>query len=82
VFGRKQTTFDHFKQMDSQEFLQILLDMFHEDLNSKGHLEVKAKLEDSSKVSEDVAAKLAYDEYRRSNDSIIVTLFTVSLEQV
>lgn len=79
MFGEHKSDFHHFKQMDSQEFLLQLLDVLHEDLNSRGHLKMAATEELPSDTPEIVQARHADEQYRRQNESVIVQLFTVSL---
>ncbi|XP_067938419.1 ubiquitin carboxyl-terminal hydrolase 8-like [Watersipora subatra] len=75
VFGGEKPDFNHFKQMDSQEFLNTLLDTLHEDLNRQGHLAKRTHPEISSKTPEKEAAVIASQQYRDENHSIIISLF-------
>uniref|UniRef100_A0A915CDK1 ubiquitinyl hydrolase 1 n=1 Tax=Parascaris univalens TaxID=6257 RepID=A0A915CDK1_PARUN len=68
-------------QHDCQEFLSILLDLLHEDLNrviNKPYVE----LTDSNGRPDVVVAKEAWDAHMRREQSIIVDLFTGQLRSL
>ena len=75
----RKTDFDHYKQMDSQEFILQLLDVLHEDVNAKGHLKVTGSPSVTSTTPDHIAAKLWYDHYKRNNESVFYELFHVSV---
>ena len=63
-------------QQDSQEFLAFLMDGLHEDLNKIKKRQYITDV-DNSKLSDAEAAKLAWLNHRKQNDSIIVDFFQV-----
>ena len=67
-------------QQDSQEFLAFLMDGLHEDLNRVKKREYILDV-DNSKLSDGEAAKLAWLNHRKQNDSVIVDFFQVYMTQ-
>lgn len=78
MFGQEKSDFNHYKQMDSQEFLNTLLDSLHEDLNSNGHLKLCGPPKLPPHIGEERVAAESFQHYRKQNDSVISSLFTVS----
>ena len=67
--------FAGYKQQDAQEFLSVLLDQLHEDLNritEKPYLEL---LEKQNNENDLIASKRWWDLHKQREDSIIVDLF-------
>ena len=67
--------FAGYKQQDAQEFLSVLLDQLHEDLNritEKPYIELLEKQNDENDL---VASKRWWDLHKQREDSIIVDLF-------
>lgn len=63
-------------QQDSQEFLAFLMDGLHEDLNKVKKRQYALDV-DNGKLSDGEAAKQAWLNHRKQNDSIIVDFFQV-----
>lgn len=63
-------------QQDSQEFLAVLMDGLHEDLNKVKKRQYIVDV-DNSKLGDGEAAKLAWVNHRKQNDSVIVDFFQV-----
>ena len=63
-------------QQDSQEFLAFLMDGLHEDLNRVKKRQYITDV-DNSKLGDGEAAKLAWINHKKQNDSIIVDYFQV-----
>jgi ubiquitin carboxyl-terminal hydrolase 8 len=66
-------------QHDSQEFLSILLDGLHEDLNrvlrKPEHLVTKEREEELERLPQPIASDQEWTIYRMRNDSVIVDFF-------
>ena len=74
TMGKYKECFSSFQQQDSQEFLSVLLDGLHEDLNrvtDKPYVELK----DSDGRPDVLVAAEAWDNHSLRNKSIIVDLF-------
>ena len=70
-----KTQFAGYKQQDAQEFLSVLLDQLHEDLNritEKPYVELLEKQNDENDL---IASKRWWDLHKQREDSIIVDLF-------
>ena len=65
-------------QQDSQEFLAFLMDGLHEDLNKVKKRQYSIDV-DNSKLSDGEAAKQAWMNHKKQNDSIIVDFFQVCI---
>lgn len=74
----RKSAFDHYKQMDSQEFILELLDVLHEDVNSRGHLKVTGSPNVTSSTPDHMAAQMWYDHFKKNNQSVFYELFHVS----
>ena len=75
TFGHKIKRFSGLSQQDSNEFLDLFLDILNEDLNfviKKEYIELKEKSDDES---EEECSKRFWDNYLKRNDSIITDLF-------
>jgi len=72
--GRYKSSFRGYEQQDSHELLTILVDWLHEELNE---ISVKAPLKEQNNydISDDRAARMAWDDYTNSNKSIVVKIF-------
>lgn len=72
--GRYKSSFRGFEQQDSHEFLTILVDWLHEELNE---IRVKAPLKEQNNynIPDETAANMAWKDYNNSNKSVIVKLF-------
>lgn len=72
--GRYKSSFRGYEQQDSHEFLTILVDWLHEELNE---IRVKRPLKEQNNyyIPDEKAANMAWEDYSASNKSIIVTLF-------
>ena len=67
--------FEGYRQQDAQEFLSVLLDQLHEDLNritEKPYIEL---LEKQANENDLIASKRWWDLHKKREDSIIVDLF-------
>uniref|UniRef100_H2ZHP1 Ubiquitin carboxyl-terminal hydrolase n=1 Tax=Ciona savignyi TaxID=51511 RepID=H2ZHP1_CIOSA len=73
IIGNINPIFAGLTQEDSQEFLMLLLDGLHEDLNKASPSEYKEE-PDNDALDDDEAAKLAWKYHKRRNESIIVEL--------
>jgi len=72
--GRYKSSFRGYEQQDSHEFLTILVDWLHEELNEKS---VKAPLKEQNNynIPDEKAASMAWKDYTNSNSSILVKIF-------
>jgi ubiquitin carboxyl-terminal hydrolase 8 len=73
AFGKFNKTFRSSEQQDSHEFLTFLLDHMHEELNKGKKQPFKEQKNDG--IADITAANIAWADYVRANDSIIVELF-------
>ncbi|XP_046856973.1 ubiquitin carboxyl-terminal hydrolase 8-like isoform X2 [Xenia sp. Carnegie-2017] len=74
TIGKFAGEFSGTKQQDSQEFLLVLLDQFHEDTNrvlKKAYIEEKS----NDGLPDSMAARLAWENHKKRNQSLIVELF-------
>ena len=72
--------FGGYRQEDSQEFLSVLLDQLHEDLNritNKPYVELLEKQPDEDDIT---ASKRWWDLHKKREDSIIIDLFNGQLK--
>ena len=70
-----KTQFEGYRQQDAQEFLSVLLDQLHEDLNritDKPYIELLEKQQNEDDLT---ASKRWWDLHRKREDSIIIDLF-------
>ena len=75
TFGHKIKRFSGYNQQDSNEFIDLFLDILNEDLNSvvnKEYIELKEKRENES---DEQCSKRFWDNYLKRNDSIVTDLF-------
>nr|CAD7446139.1 unnamed protein product [Timema bartmani] len=70
VMGRLKSSFQGVEQQDSHEFLTLLMDWLHEDLNKKSGA---SPIKDPS-ISEN-PEDAAWNKFRSVNESLILTLF-------
>ncbi|EFX64527.1 hypothetical protein DAPPUDRAFT_66136, partial [Daphnia pulex] len=72
--GRYKSSFRGYEQQDSHEFLTILVDWLHEELNE---IRVKRPLKEQNNygIPDEKAAAMAWEDYTDSNKSVIVKLF-------
>ena len=79
-FQREKTQFQGYRQQDAQEFISILLDQLHEDLNritNKPYIEL---LEKQPEEDDMTASKRWWDLHKKREDSIIIDLFNGQLK--
>ena len=77
---RIKKQFGGYRQEDSQEFLSVLLDQLHEDLNrisNKPYVELLEKQPDEDDI---IASKRWWDLHKKREDSIIIDLFNGQLK--
>ena len=75
AFKNLKTQFEGYRQQDAQEFLSVLLDQLHEDLNritDKPYIELLEKQQNEDDLT---ASKRWWDLHRKREDSIIIDLF-------
>jgi len=75
IFGEKIKRFKGYEQQDSNEFIDLFLDLLNEDLNSvtkKEYEKIKEKDKDESDVE---CSKRFWENYIKKNDSIVTDLF-------
>ena len=75
TFGHKIKRFSGFSQQDSNEFIDLFLDLLNEDLNfisKKEYIELNSKKESET---DEQCSKRFWDNYLKRNDSIITDLF-------
>ena len=74
-FKKLKKQFEGYRQQDAQEFLSVLLDQLHEDLNritDKPYIEL---LEKQNNEDDLIASKRWWDLHKKREDSIIIDLF-------
>ena len=74
-FKKLKKQFEGYRQQDAQEFLSVLLDQLHEDLNritDKPYIELLEKQDNEDDLK---ASKRWWDLHKKREDSIIVDLF-------
>ena len=74
-FQKFKSQFSTFRQQDAQEFLSLLLEQLHEDLNrisNKPYVELSEKQPNEDDI---VASKRWWDLHKKREDSIIIDLF-------
>jgi hypothetical protein len=75
TFGHKIKRFSGFSQQDSNEFIDLFLDILNEDLNyvcNKEYIELKEKKDNET---DEQCSKRFWDNYLKRNDSIVTDLF-------
>ena len=80
VFQKEKSQFAGYRQQDSQEFISILLDQLHEDLNrisNKPYIELLEKQPNEDDIT---ASKRWWDLHKKREDSIIIDLFNGQLK--
>ena len=75
VAGEIKEEFAGYTQEDSHEFLLVLLDALHEDLNKITNFKYEV-MPDNDSLSDQEAATLAWKFYKKRNESIIIELFS------
>nr|XP_026689822.1 ubiquitin carboxyl-terminal hydrolase 8-like [Ciona intestinalis]XP_026689823.1 ubiquitin carboxyl-terminal hydrolase 8-like [Ciona intestinalis] len=73
IIGTINSSFAGYTQEDSQEFLMLLLDGLHEDLNKAPQSEYKEE-PDNDALDDEEAAQMAWKYHKKRNESIIVEL--------
>ena len=79
-FKKLKKQFEGYRQQDAQEFLSVLLDQLHEDLNritDKPYIELLEKQENENDL---IASKRWWDLHKKREDSIIIDLFNGQLK--
>ena len=79
-FQKEKKQFAGYRQQDAQEFISILLDQLHEDLNrisNKPYIELLEKQPDEDDM---IASKRWWDLHKKREDSIIIDLFNGQLK--
>ena len=79
-FQKLKNQFEGYRQQDAQEFLSVLLDLLHEDLNrisNKPYIELLEKQPDEDDM---IASQRWWDLHKKREDSIIVDLFNGQLK--
>ena len=80
TFKKIKKQFEGYRQQDAQEFLSVLLDQLHEDLNritDKPYIEL---LEKQNNEDDLIASKRWWDLHKKREDSIIIDLFNGQLK--
>ena len=80
TFKNVKKQFEGYKQQDAQEFLSVLLEQLHEDLNritDKPYVELLEKQDNEDDL---VASKRWWDLHKKREDSIIIDLFNGQLK--
>ena len=75
TFKTLKKQFDGYRQQDAQEFLSVLLEQLHEDLNritEKPYIELLEKQQNENDL---IASKRWWDLHKKREDSIIIDLF-------
>ena len=75
VAGEIKEEFAGYTQEDSHEFLLVLLDALHEDLNKIVNFKYEV-MPDNDNLSDQDAAVMAWNFHKRRNESIIIELFS------
>ncbi|ODN00955.1 Ubiquitin carboxyl-terminal hydrolase 8 [Orchesella cincta] len=74
TIGKHHRAFRGYEQQDSHEFITILLDWLHEEMN-RAPEKTPLKEQKNDGLSDEVAATRTWDDYKKSNDSKISELF-------
>ena len=80
TFQKAKSQFQGYRQQDAQEFMSILLDQLHEDLNritNKPYIELLEKQPEEDDIT---ASKRWWDLHKKREDSIIIDLFNGQLK--
>ena len=79
-FQKEKKQFSGYRQQDSQEFISILLDQLHEDLNRISNKPYVELLEKQPNEDDIIASKRWWDLHKKREDSIIIDLFNGQLK--
>ncbi|XP_047125034.1 ubiquitin carboxyl-terminal hydrolase 8 isoform X1 [Hydra vulgaris] len=74
ALGKFAPDFSGFKQQDAHELLMFFMDGLHEDVNKIVKKEI-IKVKETDNLSDEIAADIAWKDYKLNNDSVIVDLF-------
>ena len=74
ISGNINDRFAGYNQEDSHEFLLFLIDGLHEDMNKVTNFTYK-EIPDNNLLSDEEAAKQAWQHHKRRNESVMVELF-------
>ena len=77
---KEKKQFMGYRQQDAQEFLSVLLDQLHEDLNRISNKPYVELLEKQPNENDEIASKRWWDLHKKREDSIIVDLFNGQLK--
>ncbi|ORC87373.1 ubiquitin hydrolase [Trypanosoma theileri] len=75
VFGREVRRFDTFEQQDAMEFIEVLLDRVHEELNVVCSKKYRERLDSDKSIPTLKLSTIFWEDFLRNNQSFIPKLF-------